>query len=71
MGEVYKRGKVWYIDVRYKNRRIRKAVGSSKKIAELALKDAEVQIAKDKFGFSKNRQMVMGCSCFQNTYKSI
>lgn len=54
MGEIYKRGKVWYIDVRYKRRRIRKAVGSSKKIAELALKDAEVQIAKDKFGFTKN-----------------
>ena len=54
MGEVYKRGKVWYIDVRYKSRRIRKAVGASKKIAALALKDAEVQIAKDKFGFAKN-----------------
>jgi site-specific recombinase XerD len=54
MGNIYKRGRVWYIDVRYKNRRIRKAVGSSKKIAELALKDAEVAIAKDKFGFTKN-----------------
>jgi hypothetical protein len=54
MGNIYKRGRVWYIDVRYKHRRIRKAVGHSKKIAELALKDAEVRIAKDKFGFSKN-----------------
>lgn len=54
MGKIYKRGTIWYIDVSYKSRRIRKAVGSSKKIAILALKDAEVQIAKDKFGFSKN-----------------
>jgi len=54
MGNIYKRGKVWYIDLRYKRRRIRRAVGSSKKIAELALKDAEVKVAKDKFGFSKN-----------------
>ncbi len=54
MGALYKRGRVWYIDVRYKNRRIRKAVGASKKVAEMALKDAEVQIAKDKFGFAKN-----------------
>jgi integrase len=54
MGKIYKRGQVWYIDVRYKRRRIRRSVGSSKKIAELALKDTEVQIAKDKFGFSKN-----------------
>ncbi len=54
MGNIYKRGKIWYIDVRYKHRRIRKAVGNSKKIAELALKDAEVNIAKDKFGFSKS-----------------
>ena len=29
-------------------------VGHSKKIAELALKDAEVNIAKDKFGFAQN-----------------
>ena len=47
MGNVYKRGKVWYIDVRAKGRRIRKKIGSSKKIAELALKDTEVKIARD------------------------
>ena len=47
MGNIYKRGKIWYIDVRSKGRRIRKKIGSSKKIAELALKDAEVKIARD------------------------
>ena len=54
MGNVYKRGKIWYLDVRYKGRRVRKRVGTSKKIAELALKDAEVHVAKDEFGFAQN-----------------
>ena len=54
MGNIYKRGKVWYIDVRSKGRRIRKKIGSSKKIAELALKDAEVKIARDEYGFGDN-----------------
>ncbi len=54
MGIVYKRGKNWYIDVMSKGRRIRKRVGPSKRVAELALKDAEVKIARDRFGFSKN-----------------
>ena len=54
MGIVYKRGKNWYIDVMSKGRRIRKRVGPSKRVAELALKDAEVKIARDQFGFSKN-----------------
>ena len=54
MGSIYKRGNVWYIDVRAGGRRIRKKVGSSKKIAELALKDAEVKIARDEFGFARN-----------------
>ncbi len=54
MGSIYKRENVWYIDVRAGGRRIRKRVNSSKKIAELALKDAEVKIARDEFGFAKN-----------------
>ncbi len=52
MGNIYKRGKHWYLDIRVKGRRIRRKVGASKKVAELALKDAEVKIARDQFGFS-------------------
>jgi site-specific recombinase XerD len=51
MGVIYKRGDNWYLDVRANGRRIRKRVGHSKKIAELALKDAEVKIAREEFGF--------------------
>jgi integrase len=54
MGSVYKRGRNWYTDIRFKGRRIRQKVGPSKKLAELALKDAEVKIARDEFGFTKN-----------------
>ena len=54
MGNIYKRGRIWYLDVRAGGRRIRKRIGTSKKIAELALKDAEVKIARDEFGFAQN-----------------
>jgi site-specific recombinase XerD len=53
MGSLYKRGKVWYIDIRVKGRRIRRRIGSSRKVAELALKDAEVKAARDELGFGK------------------
>ncbi len=51
MGQAYKRGDVWYIDFRANGRRIRKRVGRSKQVAELALKDAEVKVARKEFGF--------------------
>jgi len=54
MARIYKRGQAWYIDIRVKGQRYRKKVGTSKKIAELALKDAEVKAVKDEFGFTKN-----------------
>jgi len=53
MGRIYKRNRVWYIDVSANGRRVRKRVGSSKEMAELALKDAEVKVAREEFGFSK------------------
>ena len=37
MGTIYKRGGAWYVNVVHEGRRIRKKVGTSKKIAELAL----------------------------------
>ena len=54
MARIYKRGKSWYIDIRVKGLRYRKKIGASRKIAELALKDAEVKAARDEFGFTKN-----------------
>ncbi|MBU1319935.1 MAG: tyrosine-type recombinase/integrase [candidate division Zixibacteria bacterium] len=54
MGSIYRRGKTWYVDLYVRGRRIRRKVGRSKKIAVLALKDAEVKAARDEFGFAKN-----------------
>jgi len=53
MGRVYKRGGTWYIDYSVKGRRVRKRVGSSKKIAQLALQDAEVKAARGEYGFDQ------------------
>ena len=43
----------YFIDYRISGRRLRKNVGHSKKIAELALKDLEVKIARGELGFEK------------------
>lgn len=51
MGTIRKRGKSWYIDYRVNGKRIVKRIGKSKEIAELALKDVEVKIAKGRAGF--------------------
>ena len=60
MARIYQRGKIWYLDLTYKGRRIRKKVGTSKRMAELALKDAEIKIIKDEYGFSKSDISVGG-----------
>ncbi|NCU32076.1 MAG: hypothetical protein EOM23_03900, partial [Candidatus Moranbacteria bacterium] len=51
MSTLRKRGGSYEIDYRVNGKRFRKAVGRSKKMAELALKDLEVKIAKGQLGF--------------------
>ncbi len=46
MPVIYKRGKSYYIDYRVQGKRMRKRLGRSKQIAELALKDIEVKLAR-------------------------
>ena len=53
MPRIYQREKVWYLDITVGGRRVRRRVGRSKRVAELALKDAEVQVARNEFGFTK------------------
>ena len=45
----YQRGGVWYIDYSFNGRRVRKKVGTSRKMADLALKEVELRIAKGEF----------------------
>ena len=47
MATLRKRNGVYFVDYRVKGKRVRKSVGKSKKIAELALKDIELKIARD------------------------
>jgi len=47
------RNGTYFADYRINSRRIRKALGSSKRIAELAVKDIEVKIARGELGFEK------------------
>ncbi len=54
MARIFQRGNIWYLDIAYQGRRVRKRVGTSKRMAELALKDAEVKVMKKEFGFASN-----------------
>ncbi len=49
MGTIYRRGRMWYINVMADKKRVRRKVGPSREVAELALKDYEVKIARQKF----------------------
>lgn len=55
MGSLFKRGRYWYVDVRVKGRRLRKRIGPSKRDAELVLSDLEVKVAKEEFGFLREK----------------
>ena len=49
MGALYKRGDIWYINVIAGKKRIRKRVGTSKKLAEMAMKDLEARIIRREY----------------------
>ena len=51
MGVIRKRGRTWYVDYMLDGKRIVRAIGKSKQIAQLALSDIEVKIAKRRAGF--------------------
>jgi site-specific recombinase XerD len=51
MTRIYQRGKNYYIDYAYQGRRMRKKVGTSRRVAELALNDIEIKIQRDEFKF--------------------
>ena len=53
MDTLHKKGNNHFIDYHVNGRRICRNVGKSKKIAELALKDLEVKIARNELGFER------------------
>jgi len=71
VGTVFKKNGSWYINYMYQGRRIRKKVGRSKKIDELALKDVELKIARDEFKLAdKNVKIEKVLNEFSNYLKS-
>ena len=50
MASIFKRGDTYYISYYFNGRRKKKAVGKSKKVAEIAAKDIEVKLAKNEIG---------------------
>lgn len=59
MGRIFKRGGSWYIDFTHKGRRLRKRVGPSKRVAELALKDVELKSARGEYlGIYEERKVL-------------
>ena len=53
MASIYKRGRVWYLSYYVNGKRVRKRVGTSKKLAEIARKEIEVKIAKGELGWEE------------------
>jgi len=53
MGRIFKREKIWYIDITIGRRRVRRRVGTSRQMAELALKDTELRMIREEYEFDK------------------
>ncbi|MFA6029226.1 MAG: tyrosine-type recombinase/integrase [Elusimicrobiota bacterium] len=47
-----KKGRYWYLDYAVDGRRVRKRVGKSKRLAELALADVQVKLERKELGFT-------------------
>ena len=66
MGEIRKRGAIWYVDLRINGKRYRKRLGKSKHLAELALKDLEVKAERNELGFLERKES--GVKAFLDDY---
>jgi hypothetical protein len=64
MSKIFTRGKVWWIDYSYKGKRTRRSLKTtSKKVAELASKSLDVQIAKEELNLSAPRKISFAKFC--------
>lgn len=58
MSRIFKRGKIWYIDFEYKGKRIRQSLKTRcKRVAELAHKNTDIQIAREELNISNFRRV--------------
>jgi len=56
MASIFQRGKVWYLSYYVGGKRIKKSVGKSKKIAQLALADIEIKLVKNQIGLPVEKE---------------
>lgn len=64
MSRIYQRGCIWYLDYSLNGQRVRKSVGTSKRMAELALKEVELKIVKGEFlGVSITKKVTFDILC--------
>lgn len=57
MATIYKRGKVWWLAYSVNGKRVQRSIGPYKKFAEVAKKDVEVKLAKDRAGLAPTRKV--------------
>jgi hypothetical protein len=64
---VFRKGRYWYIDYYVKGVRKRKKIGPSKQVAELALKDVELKLARGEYlGIYEDKKITL--AQFANEY---
>ena len=64
MARVFQRGKIWYIDYEYRGKRTRRSLDTrSKCLADLALKDMEVKIAREELDLSGPKKIGFADFC--------
>ncbi|MCM8772762.1 MAG: tyrosine-type recombinase/integrase [Candidatus Omnitrophica bacterium] len=74
MGRVFQIGKTWYIDVSYKGKRIREAVGKDKKLAITILKKKEIELIENRhLDIKRNAKVKFSdfSTYFLNTYSKV
>lgn len=59
MGQIYKRGNIWYVDLRIDGRRVRQKAGKSKHLADLLLKDFELKAERGQLGFLDRKEIAV------------
>ena len=74
MATLRTKGGRYFVDYRVNGRRVRKAIGKFKKIAELALKDIEVKIERDEIGFKEKdgelKKLFEEFTAYGNTHRA-
>lgn len=59
MGNIRKRGDIWYVDITVDGKRIRRRAGKSKKLAQLLLHDIELKAERGQLDFADHQRITI------------